>query len=284
MDDRFMVGPHRLLSSRNLFPKKHMGQNFLAEPSTAEMIIRRACLSDAVVVEIGAGVGALTVFAASVAKHVYAVEKDRDLAGVLEAVLIEKGVRNVEIINKNIFDVGFEEIAVGQDAPLVVIGNLAYNISSQVIVSLISKRRIIERAVLMFQTEMARRLYADPGSKEYGRLSVMTRYCADVYRIARVRANQFYPRPRVDSEVIEIRFRAPEVKAMDEALLSGLVKAAFGKRRKTLRNALSGSELGADDRILDKAFASAGIDGSRRAETLSVTEFVTLSNCIHTPE
>ncbi|MCF8093821.1 MAG: 16S rRNA (adenine(1518)-N(6)/adenine(1519)-N(6))-dimethyltransferase RsmA [Desulfobacteraceae bacterium] len=275
-----MTAPHRLLANRRLLPKKQMGQNFLADPSTAEMIVRRAALSDATVVEIGAGVGALTVSAASAAKRVYAVEKDRDLIGILESVLAEGGFENVEVINKNIFDVDLEEIYVKEDARLVVIGNLAYNISSRVIVSLIFKRQIVERAVLMLQAEMARRLYADPCSKDYGRLSVMTRYCAEVSRIARVKANQFYPRPKVDSEVIEIRFQSPAEKAEDENLLSAVVKAAFGKRRKTLRNALVSEELGIKGQEVEAALGRAGIDGSRRAETLSVSEFVALTNCI----
>ncbi|MFW6052291.1 MAG: 16S rRNA (adenine(1518)-N(6)/adenine(1519)-N(6))-dimethyltransferase RsmA [Desulfosalsimonas sp.] len=273
-----MTGPHCLLINRGLFPKKHLGQNFLADPSTAEMIVRRARLENAVVVEIGAGVGALTVFAAIVAKRVYAVEKDGDLTGILKGVLSERGAQNVEVINENIFDVDLSAIAEKENTRLVVIGNLPYNISSQVIVSLLFQRQIAERAVLMLQLEMAARLYAKPGSKEYGRLSVMTGYCASVSRIARIRANQFYPRPKVDSEVVEIRFQNPAQRAEDEEFLSAVVKAAFGQRRKTLRNALAGSDLEINTRQIEIALAKAGISGSRRAETLSVSEFVNLSN------
>ncbi|MFP4572785.1 MAG: 16S rRNA (adenine(1518)-N(6)/adenine(1519)-N(6))-dimethyltransferase RsmA [Desulfobacterales bacterium] len=277
-----MAGPHRLLSDRRLLPKKYMGQNFLADPSTAEMIVRRAGLSGSVVVEIGAGMGALTVFAGSAAKRVYAVEKDRDLIGILKRVLLDKDIENVEVINKNIFDVDFSAISERENTRLVVIGNLPYNISSQVIVFLLFRRQIFERAVLMLQSEMAARIYANPGSKEYGRLSVMTGYCASVSRIAKVKANQFYPRPNVDSEVVEIRFQAPAERAENEILLSAVVKAAFGQRRKTLRNALAGSELACDLELdglaIEAALARVGIDGSRRAETLSVAEFVKLAN------
>ncbi|MFP4668133.1 MAG: 16S rRNA (adenine(1518)-N(6)/adenine(1519)-N(6))-dimethyltransferase RsmA [Desulfobacterales bacterium] len=273
-----MTGPRRLLTDLGLSPKKHMGQNFLADPSTAEMIVRRARLEDAVVVEVGAGLGALTVFAGPVARRVYAVEKDRDLTGILKRVLFERGAENVEVVNENIFDVDLTAIAEKENTRLVVAGNLPYNISSQVIVSLLFQRQIIERAVLMLQSEMAERLYAPPGSKEYGRLSVMTGYCASVSRIARIRANQFYPRPNVDSEVVEIRFKNPSKRAVDEALLSAVVKAAFGQRRKTLRNALAGSDLATDSRRIETALDRADITGSRRAETLSVAEFVNLSN------
>jgi 16S rRNA (adenine1518-N6/adenine1519-N6)-dimethyltransferase len=270
-----MTGPHRLLTGHGLLPKKHMGQNFLSDPSTAEMIVRKAGLSDAVVLEIGAGVGALTGFASLVAKRVYAVEKDRDLIAILQNVT--QGAGNVNIINNNIFDVDINKIYEKEQVKLLVIGNLPYNISSQVIVSLIFQRQIIKRAVLMLQTEMARRIYARTGTKEYGRLSVMTQYCADVCRLARVGANQFYPRPRVDSEVIEIRFVQPSEKALDENILSAVVKAAFGQRRKTLKNALSGG-LGSGNKFVPRLLEITGIDGSRRAETLSVKEFVALAN------
>ena len=273
-----MTGPHRLLAARGVLPKKHMGQNFLADPSTAEMIVRRARPADAVVLEIGAGVGALTVFAAREARFVYAVEKDRDLIEVLQGVAAETGAENVFVINRSIFDVDLEAIARKEQSRLLVLGNLPYNISSQVLISLINTRRISVRAVLMLQTEMARRLEARLGMMEYGRLSVMTQYCSSVSRVARVRANQFYPRPKVDSEVVEICFQPPVHVAADEAVLSAVVKAAFGQRRKTLKNALGGSELGIDGDQIARALQVAAIDGSRRAETLSVGEFVGLAS------
>jgi 16S rRNA (adenine1518-N6/adenine1519-N6)-dimethyltransferase len=275
-----MTGPHRLLAASGLLPKKHMGQNFLADPSTAEMIVRRARLDNAVVVEIGAGVGALTLFAARAARCVYAVEKDREIIDILRSVTDQAGAGNVDVRHDNIFDVDLDAIFRTEQEPLVVIGNLPYNISSQVIISLIFQRSIVSRAVLMLQAEMAQRLYAVAGTREYGRLSVMTQYCADVSRLARVRANQFYPRPRVDSEVVEMAFHSPRFPARNEAGLSAVVKAAFGQRRKTLKNALSGGGLGISGPGLLAILQAAGIDGARRAETLSVEEFVALSNAV----
>lgn len=269
-----------MLAESGLLPKKHMGQNFLADPSTAEMIVRRAQLDGAAVLEIGAGVGALTLFAARAAKSLYAVEKDRQLIEILQSVAGRAGTGNIQVINENIFDVDLDAISRSEQQPLVVIGNLPYNISSQVIISLIFQRRIVSRAVLMLQTEMARRLYAVPSTREYGRLSVMTQYCADVTRLARVRANQFYPRPKVDSEVVEIVFHRPRLAAESETRLSAVVKAAFGQRRKTLKNALTGGGLAADGPWLAEVLQAAGIDGARRAETLSVEEFVMLANAV----
>jgi 16S rRNA (adenine1518-N6/adenine1519-N6)-dimethyltransferase len=163
----------------------------------------------------------------------------------------------------------------------VVLGNLPYNISSQVIVQLIHARSRIDRAVLMLQKEMAQRICAGPGSKDYGRLSVMLGYCAHTQVLMQVRAPVFFPAPKVDSSVVSIRFASPPpFSADDEALLFRVVKAAFGKRRKTLRNALSQSDLNLKPSICEHLLDKAQIDPMRRAERLSVEEFVRLSNVI----
>lgn len=259
-----------------------MGQNFLIDPSTAEMIVRRAevCPTD-VVVEIGPGLGALTIPLARAVMRVIGVEKDRDLIAPLEQVLTEHGIGNAELINKNILDIDFSEIADREGSHLLVFGNLPYNISSQVVIRLIESRRVVDRAVFMFQKEVARRIVAEPATSDYGRLSVMIQYYASVRRLAGIAAHQFYPRPNVDSEVIEIRFESPvNSPAVDEALFSAVVKAAFGRRRKTLRNAMSNSELGIGQNALGRLFEVSGIDPSRRAETLSVPEFARMAVCL----
>ncbi len=122
---------------------------------------------------------------------------------------------------------------------------------------------------------------ADPGCKDYGRLTVMLRYCSDIKSLAQIKASLFYPRPKVDSQVIQIKFKdTVEYPADDEGMLFKVVKAAFSKRRKTLRNALAGSELHIDSKIAAETLEDAGIDPIRRAETLDVEEFVRLSNCL----
>lgn len=275
-----MTSPKSILVSRNLYPKKHMGQNFLRDPSTAEMIVRKGRVSaDDVVLEIGPGLGALTMPLARSASHVYAVEKDRDLMGFLRGGLSMEGLCNVTLINENIFNVDLALIAKKAGRPLLVFGNLPYNISSVVILSMIDQRLLISRCVFMLQKEMARRILAGPGTKDYGRLSVRLRYCADVGKVAAVGANLFYPSPRVDSEVVEISF-VPETgrPVYDETVFSEIIKAAFGQRRKTLKNSLAGGNLPVESRAIDAALAASGIDGTRRAETLSVEEFVALTN------
>ncbi len=142
-------------------------------------------------------------------------------------------------------------------------------------------RTMVSRAVVMFQKELAERLLAVPGNKTYGRITVMLAYCAEIKTVATIKARMFYPRPKVDSEVLEIRFREKiDHPADDEAYLFQVIKAAFGKRRKTLKNALSQSQLGIDGPTAEKALTAASIDPMRRAETLTVDEFVRLSNIV----
>lgn len=277
-----MTSPGRLLASLNLHPKKQLGQNFLSDPSTAEMIVARAgILPEDVILEIGSGLGALTLPLARIAEQVYAVDTDSQMMEILKTELLANGVSNVIPIEKNILKSDIHAYAREAGRPLTVMGNLPYNISSQILVQLILSRSSLTRAVLMFQKELAQRLMAGPGCKDYGRLTVMLRYCSDIRSLATVRACLFFPKPKVDSEVVEIRFKAvPDYPAADENFLFKVIKAAFGQRRKTLRNALSGSELRIDTEAAEQGLKKAGIDPVRRAETLDVEEFVRLSHSL----
>jgi len=277
-----MTSPRTLLSAWNLHPKKQLGQNFLAEPSTARMIVDRAGIeAEDIVLEIGSGLGALTIPAAGIAARVTAVETDRQIADLLKTELLAAGRDNVTILRDNILKVDIRALAAGEKRKLVVIGNLPYNISSQILVQLINARESISRAVVMFQKELAERLAAAPGNKAYGRITAMLAYCAEIKTVATIKARMFYPRPKVDSEVLEIRFREKiERPANDEALMFRVIKAAFGKRRKTLKNALRQSQLGLDTETVENALAAAAIVPVRRAETLTAGEFVSLSNNI----
>ena len=277
-----MTTPKTLLAAWNLRPKKNMGQNFLSDPSTAETIVSRAHLSaEDVVLEIGAGLGALTIFLARVVKKVYAVEKDRQLINLLKTELLANRISNCEIIAKNILQMDLHAIPDMTGGKITVIGNLPYGISSQILIKLIQSRSAIERTVLMFQKELAQRITALPGGRDYGRITAMLRYCADVRILVNIKASVFYPPPKVDSTVIEARFRSTAMYGPhDEAGLFAVIKAAFGNRRKTLKNALAASELGIDAQTAMKALNSAGIDPTRRAETLKPAEFVSLEICL----
>lgn len=259
-----------------------MGQNFLSDPSTAETIISRAHLSsEDVVLEIGAGLGALTICLAPAVKKVYAVEKDRQLIGLLKTELLANRISNCEIIPQNILRMDLHAITNIIGRKITVIGNLPYGISSQILVKLIQSRSIVERSILMFQKELAQRLTAQPGGRDYSRITAMLRYCADIRILANIKASVFYPPPKVDSAVIEARFKSTLIYGPhDETMLFAVIKAAFGNRRKTLKNALTASGLGIDSQTALKALDSAGIDPSRRAETLKPAEFVSLEICL----
>ncbi len=278
--DSRMPSPMVEFNARNLRAKKNLGQNFLSDPSTAAMIIARSRLAaDDIVLEIGAGLGALTIPASRSARRVYAVEKDKVLYEILTSWIKEQGVDNIKVIQSDIFDMDIAAIAGAENRKLVVMGNLPYNISSPILFYLMEARRHISRAILMFQKEVTQRLIAVPGTKEYGRLSVMLQYAAEIRPLASVAAHLFSPRPKVDSMVVEIRFKERiEDPVADENRFSAIVKAAFGKRRKMLKNTLSDSELGIGPEEAARILTKAGIDPARRAETLSVSEFVALDH------
>ena len=277
-----MTSPRILLKAWNLRPKKHLGQNFLLNQALAETIVDRAGLGAADhVLEIGCGLGAITLPAARIAARLVAVEKDKQLLDLLRHELAAQGLSNVQMVHQDILTVNFQDYFAPDQPPAVVIGNLPYNISSQIIIHLMASRACVQRAILMLQKEMAQRLIASPGRKDYGRLSVMLQYCADVDVVAQAPANLFYPRPKVDSQVIRIVFKERIAHpAHDERLLSRVVKAGFSKRRKTLRNALAGNILKADHALVETWLERASIEPRRRAETLCVEEFVRLANLI----
>ncbi len=273
-----MTSPKALLKAWNLKPKKRLGQHFLVDPSTADMIARHCRItSEDTVIEVGAGLGALTIPLAKAARRVYAVEKDSQLTQLLKTELLVHHLSNVDIIEQNILDVDLQKLAPKSNRPLIVTGNLPYNISSQVLIRLIEARSLIDRAILMFQKELARRITASPGNKDYGRLTVMLAYCADIKSIATVTASLFYPIPKIDSEVVEVNFNVQRpYPPHDEVNLFQVIKAAFGNRRKTLKNALSSSSLQIKPLMAEQALTAAGIHPSRRAETLDAAEFVAL--------
>jgi 16S rRNA (adenine1518-N6/adenine1519-N6)-dimethyltransferase len=277
-----MTSPHTLLKSWNLQPRKALGQNFLKNTLVAQRLVEQAQIGPQdTVLEIGAGLGSLTLAIAGVAGQVIAVEKDTHLVPLLRAELLSYNQGQVRILETDILRMPLEPLVPPGSPLLVVLGNLPYNISSQVVVKLIAERRFVRRAVLMFQKELAERLCASPGSKTYGRLSVLLQYCADVEAVLSIKADQFYPKPKVDSAVLRIDFKpivTPVVQ--DEGLFVQVVQAAFGRRRKTMRNALSGSLLDLKVDQAERALQAVSIDPRRRAETLSVAEFVVLTNHI----
>jgi 16S rRNA (adenine1518-N6/adenine1519-N6)-dimethyltransferase len=277
-----MTSPRSLLKAWGFYADKRLGQHFLADPHIADLIVSRAGLRpEDTVLEIGAGTGALTIPIARSVQRVVAVERDKRMADLLRNELLAASIDNVIITQENIFSFDFATLARGCSRPVVVMGNLPYNISSQVLIRLIDYRKCISTAVLMFQKELANRIMAVPGNKIYGRLSVVVQYYAKVVPLITVGASSFYPRPKVDAKVLRIEFQSPVVyPARDESLLFRIVEAAFNQRRKTIKNALKGGNLGLAPKAALDVLIRATIDPWRRPETLSVKEFVDISNLI----
>lgn len=277
-----MTSPHTLLKAWNLRARKELGQNFLINQGVARRIVDHAGIETGdVVLEIGSGLGMMTIAAARRAQKVIAVEKDRHLLPLLRAELLLHELSHVQTLEGDILKMDLASLAGTEMRPLVVLGNLPYNISSQIVVQLIEQRQHVDRAILMFQKELADRLCAGPGTKAYGRLSVRLQYCADLAPLMRIGASQFHPRPKVDSAVLGIAFkRHIDHPVSDERLFVRVVQAAFGQRRKNLRNALSSGVLSLDRPVVERLLDAAEIDYRRRAETLSVDAFVKLTNHI----
>jgi 16S rRNA (adenine1518-N6/adenine1519-N6)-dimethyltransferase len=277
-----MTSPRELLTGWNIRAKRKLGQVFLADKNIANRIVAGADVdADSIVLEIGAGTGALTLPIARAAGKVYAVEKDAQLAELLSTELLVNRISNVEIVRRDFLALNLHAVAAQHSLPLLVMGNLPYNISSQILVKLIRCRELVSRAVLMFQRELAQRLTARPGGRDYGRLTVMLRYSGEVRSLTVVPATAFFPKPQIDSEVLEIEFTPPGSRPVaDEHFLFDVIKAAFGRRRKTLKNALVGSQLNIGKDIVLEALSQTGIEPSRRAETLTVNEYVALANSL----
>lgn len=263
-------------------PKKWLGQHFLNDPGLVEKIISLARLDATdIVLEIGPGLGALTLPLARSVAQVIAVEKDADLVDLLKEKLAREAIVNVDAVNQDILAFDLHRVASICGERYKVLGNLPYNISSPLLEKLIENRSILSRAVLMFQQEVANRLCASPGGKAYGALTVLVRYHATPAILFKAPREVFYPKPKVDSMLLELDFERPySRRADDEKLFKKVVKAAFSHRRKTLINSLSIFHPSWDRKILTDAMDMCGIDPKRRAETLDMDEFLYLASAL----
>jgi len=250
--------------------RKRFGQNFLVSESVINKILR--ALNPAQgdhIIEIGPGLGALTKPLVETGVNFCAIELDRDLAERLNQQYGDRG--NFQLISQDVLKVDLESIF-PTDARLRIIGNLPYNISTPILFHLLSHTDRIEDMVFMLQREVVERMCAEPNTSDYGRLSVMIQYRCEVESLISVPPGSFDPPPKVHSAVVRLRPRNPEPKAISEEALDRIVRSAFGKRRKTLRNSLR-NELDSEK------IESLGIDSGLRPENLSVADFVKLANC-----
>lgn len=265
-----------ILKAFGLRASKRLGQNFLIEPGVVRAIVESAELEPGEhVLEIGPGIGTLTQGLAEAGAQVTAVELDKRLPDVLAETL--RGYENVKIIQGDVLKVDLREIM--GDEPFKVVANLPYYITTPIILELLEQHLPITRLVTMVQREVAERMTAPPGGKDYGALSVAVQYYTEPEIILDVPPRCFLPAPAVDSVVIACTVRKePPVTVGDEKLFFRVMRSSFGQRRKTLANALRAAGFPREE--LEKAMETAGIDGTRRGETLSLAEFAALSRAL----
>ena len=277
-----------LLARHGFQFSKSLGQNFLIDENILKKIISGAELtSEDIVVEVGPGVGTLTTALAQHAAKVVAVEIDQSLKPILEETL--KGSDNVEVIYGDILKLNLNELISNNlsGQPFKVVANLPYYITTPIIMNFLENQYPYISITVMIQQEVARRMTAKPGSKEYGSLSVAVQFYTQPRLICKVPASVFIPRPNVDSMVITLEKRSkPAVDVISVPYFFQVVKAVFAQRRKTLLNTLVAAKItGLDKAALAEKLISLNIDPNRRGETLTLEELASISNQtgIHTP-
>lgn len=265
-----------ILKAFNLHASKRLGQNFLIHGGTVEAIVETAdiCPGDRVL-EIGPGIGTLTQGLAEAGASVTAVELDKKLPAVLAETL--SGYDRVRIVGGDILKTDIPAL-MGEE-PFKVVANLPYYITTPILLTLLERRLPITRIVTMVQREVAERMIALPGGRDYGALSVAVQYYTEPRLAIEVSPRCFLPPPAVESAVMDCVVRkTPPVAVEDEKHFFRVVRAAFGQRRKTIGNALK--SLGLPRDILQGALSKAGIDPLRRGETLSLSEFAALAGAL----
>jgi 16S rRNA (adenine1518-N6/adenine1519-N6)-dimethyltransferase len=260
-----------MVAQYEIHPRKRLGQSFLEDMNIIRRIVALAePARDETVVEIGAGLGSMTEELAKRAGRVIALEVDQRLVGVLRERFA--GQDRVEVLQMDVLKYDFSSARPG--GRIKVVGNIPYHISSPILFRLLDFRRSISLMILMFQKELADRIAAPPGTKDYGIPSVLVARYTKAMCELKVPPTCFYPVPDVVSSVLRITVRQ-EPNLLDEALFVKIVRAAFAQRRKTLWNNLR--HIGIPEEMVDRIFAGSGIDRTRRAETLSVEEFSLLT-------
>lgn len=263
------AGVRALLDAHGLRASKALGQHFLADPNTARRIVRLAQVGPGDrVLEVGPGVGSLTLALAEAGARVLAVERDRYLIPALEEAL--EGREQVTVVEADALSVDYGSLL--GHGPWVMVSNLPYNVATPLVARLLDEAPAIERMLVMVQREVGERLVARPGQRAASPISVRVAYHAEAQLAGEVPATVFVPRPRVESVLVRIRRRAAPAVGCDPDSLFTLVRAAFAQRRKTLRRALRGLLSEATDAVI----RAAGVDPRARAEQLSLEEWAAL--------
>lgn len=276
------LSPKMLCRRHGLTPNTALGQHFLVHPDQARRLVVALELEGTeTVVEIGAGLGGLTVFLAAAAPRVVTLEVDARLVDLLRHETLAE-LPNVQVVRQDALKFDFVGLSQEVGRPLAIIGNLPYQITSPLLFKFLHDKPAVGIMVLMVQLEVGQRLLAKPGNKDYGILSVLLQYHFHLERLFTLGPQNFYPPPKVDSVVLRFRPRQPEICARSEEGLIQVVKAAFATRRKTLKNSLTAQAARwqiTPARLLTM-LQNLDIDPNRRPETLTVWEYVRLSNAL----
>jgi 16S rRNA (adenine1518-N6/adenine1519-N6)-dimethyltransferase len=270
----------KIFKEHGLAPKKWLGQNLLVDSLYLNKIVQAAgIISGETVVEVGAGLGVLTEAIVRRGARVYALEVDSGFFRVLEEKFA--GSPDVELIHADALKYDFRSLY-GRIGRLRVVANLPYNISSRLLFMFQESRDIFASLHILLQKEVAERLIADAGTKDYGVLTVLLGMSAKVELVFDIPPHAFFPAPEVTSTLVRVVFPdTPPLQVQDRRLLTRLVKASFAGRRKTLRNTLrNNSALGVRPEVLAQAADHAGIDLGRRGETLSFAEFASFADAM----
>ncbi len=262
--------------------QKKFGQNFLIDGHVLDKIIAAAGVTkEDVVLEIGPGFGTMTQYLAEAAKEVIAVEIDKTLIPILQETL--KDYDNVTLINEDILKVDIGALAQEKNGgnPIKVVANLPYYITTPIIMGLFENHVPLENVTVMVQKEVAQRMQAGPGTKDYGALSLAVQFYAQPYIVANVPPNCFIPRPNVGSAVIRLtKWEKPPVQVKDEAFLFSLIRASFNQRRKTLQNSLVNGGIGVTKEQVAAALEQMELPPAVRGEALTLSQFARLSDLL----
>ena len=274
-----------IIQKHNFNFQKRFGQNFLIDTYVLDKIIDKANITkDDCVIEIGPGIGSMTQLLANKAKRVIAVEIDKNLIPILEETLAP--FDNITIINDDILKVDIKKLidSYNDGKAIKVVANLPYYITTPIVMGLFESHIPIESITIMIQAEVARRMQATPGTKDYGALSLAVQYYSKPEIVANVPPNCFIPRPSVGSSVIKLTsFTAPPFLVKDETLLFKLIRAAFMQRRKTLQNSICNSqELHFSKERICLALQQMKLSTTIRGEALSLEDFANLTNILAT--
>lgn len=268
--------PKELLKRYGLKAKESWGQNFLSDEVVLSRIVDEAMLVKGdVVVELGPGLGHLTRALLETGCTLTAVERDRDMVKVLTSMKLP----GLTLVEGNAADIDFAKAANADQ--VIVVGNLPYHLTSSILFEVLDQVAHVRRAVFTLQAEVVERLAAEPGGRDYGLLSVLLNLRFHVEEVMKIPSHFFHPPPKVNSAVVRLsRREKPRAEVISEARFRQIVKASFAQRRKTLTNSIASDRTMAETYDLDAALVTAGIDGKRRAETLSVEEFAAIERAL----